>query len=82
MWDRTGETQVYDQPQKVAEEQKRFGKELALSRTASRTFVGALYHISQPGLALAAVPSGLRPIEVETDGRGEATMILPGGSGL
>src|SRR4029077_16695116 len=41
-------------------------------------FADAAYHIGQPGPALAAVPRGLRAIEVETDGRGEATMILPG----
>ena len=33
MWDRTGENQVYVRQQIAAEEQKRFGKELALSRT-------------------------------------------------
>jgi len=35
MWDRTGENQVYVRQQKAAEEQKRFGKELVLSPTAS-----------------------------------------------
>jgi len=49
---------VCDQPQKASEEQKRFDKGLALSRTPSRTFAAAVYHARQAGLALAAVPSG------------------------
>ena len=45
MWDRTGENQVYVRQQKAAEEQKRFDKGLALSRTPSRTFAAAVYRV-------------------------------------
>src|SRR5213080_1997106 len=36
MWDRTGESQVYDRQQKAAEEQLRFDKTEKLSRLASK----------------------------------------------
>src|ERR1700688_229249 len=43
MWDRTGETQVYVQWQKAAEEQKRFDKAKTLSCLASRDHPATLY---------------------------------------
>ncbi len=48
MRDRTGENQVYVRQQKAAEEQKRFGKGLALSCTPSRSFAAAAYHEENP----------------------------------
>ena len=70
MWDRTGENQVYVRQQKVAEEQQRFDKGLALSRTPSRTFAAAVYHVRLAGLALAVIPGGLRGNRVRREGAG------------